>query len=274
MIIEDTCKPLPSPTPTILFNYATFDYEKTPVPEVMDAFYYLMEKLAAHHFEAHTPSKRGLHFLCEAESVGWKHFNLEAERRGTEIYKIFPIRIGRFVVVRQPVIMSAMLALCKPFMPTKMRERMVLLGADVHRVLEYYAPEHVPPSLGGTLEHDDDAWLRDWIWSECETLCLRIELDNNNGGGGGGARDEAGNVIAAPSPKLGLQLNPAHWWRVAHVAPGALGERAGFKLDDFVTHVDGAPLQSAKQIGEAIKKKQSFEITIRRPSRDVFSNPI
>ena len=77
-----------------------------------------------------------------------------------------PLRLRGLYACRQPRYVSVMLALVKPFMPKKLRERTHLYGEDTAAMLAAAGlrPEQVPPEYGGTLQGFDPAWyLKDEV---------------------------------------------------------------------------------------------------------------
>ena len=71
-----------------------------------------------------------------------------------------PLRLRGLYACRQPWYVGIMLALVKPFMPQKLRERTHLYGKDTAAMLAAAGlqPEQVPPEYGGTLADFDPAW--------------------------------------------------------------------------------------------------------------------
>ena len=71
-----------------------------------------------------------------------------------------PLRLRGLFACHQPWYVGMMLALVKPFMPKKLRERTHLYGNDTAAMLAAAGlqPEHVPRDYGGTLDDFDPGW--------------------------------------------------------------------------------------------------------------------
>ena len=74
---------------------------------------------------------------------------------------VAPLRLRGLYACKQPWYVGIMLALVKPFMSRKLRERTNLYGADTAKMLAEAGlkAEHVPPAYGGTMEGFDPAWF-------------------------------------------------------------------------------------------------------------------
>ena len=72
-----------------------------------------------------------------------------------------PLRLRGLYACKQPWYVGMMLALVKPFMPKKLRERTHLYGNDTAKMLSEagLSPKDVPPEYGGTLKGFDPAWF-------------------------------------------------------------------------------------------------------------------
>ena len=81
-------------------------------------------------------------------------------RASFEWLKVSPLRLRAIYAVHQPWYVGMMLLMVKPFMSTKLRERVALFGADTKGMLATAGlkPEQVPPEYGGTLQGFDAAW--------------------------------------------------------------------------------------------------------------------
>jgi len=77
-----------------------------------------------------------------------------------EWLKVSPMRLRGIYAIRQPWYVGVMLAMVKPFMSAKLRERVALFGADTSGMLAAagLTPEQLPPEYGGTLQGFDTAW--------------------------------------------------------------------------------------------------------------------
>jgi hypothetical protein len=67
---------------------------------------------------------------------------------------ILPIRFGGFMLLRQPRYISVVLALVKPFLNKKLRQRIYLLGDDWEQMHSIVDPSQLPASFGGTLDYE------------------------------------------------------------------------------------------------------------------------
>ena len=83
---------------------------------------------------------------------------LMSTKQKKETFALFqdtlPIRFGGFMLLNQPRYISVMLALIRPFMAKKLRERIYLLGDDYAKLHAIIAPESLPPDFKGTLDCD------------------------------------------------------------------------------------------------------------------------
>ena len=72
-----------------------------------------------------------------------------------------PLRLRGLYACKQPWYVAVMLALVKPFMSRKLKERTHLYGEDTATMLAEAGlqPEQVPPEYGGTLQGFDPAWF-------------------------------------------------------------------------------------------------------------------
>mmetsp|Transcript_50207 Transcript_50207/g.131954 ORF Transcript_50207/g.131954 Transcript_50207/m.131954 type:complete len:233 (+) Transcript_50207:41-739(+) len=69
---------------------------------------------------------------------------------GNAIQECLPMKIRRILVVNQPWIFSSFIApLISPFMPAKIRERVVLTGRNYELIWRYIAPATIPKGLRG-----------------------------------------------------------------------------------------------------------------------------
>lgn len=71
-----------------------------------------------------------------------------------------PVRLRGIYACRQPWYIGLMLALVKPFMSKKLRDRVRLYGRDTAAMLADagLTPEQIPPEYGGTLQGFDPSW--------------------------------------------------------------------------------------------------------------------
>ena len=61
----------------------------------------------------------------------------------------FPARFKGFHLINQPWYVSMVLAIVRPFMKQKLRDRFILHGADLESLYEYIDPEQLPAEFGG-----------------------------------------------------------------------------------------------------------------------------
>jgi len=71
-----------------------------------------------------------------------------------------PMKLKGIYGCFQPFYIPAMLALVRPFMSRKLRDRVALFGSDTDAMIKAAGlrPEQVPVEYGGTLENFDPAW--------------------------------------------------------------------------------------------------------------------
>ena len=72
-------------------------------------------------------------------------------------------RLGGIFVANQPVFMTFMWALVRPFMSAKMRSRVRLLGKEVDAFAREMDAALLPPEFGGTLQEDQMAWFEEQL---------------------------------------------------------------------------------------------------------------
>jgi len=103
-----------------------------------------------------------------------------------EWLKASPMRLKGIYGCYQPFYIPLMMAMVKPFMSKKLRDRVALFGSDTAAMLAAAGlrPDQVPPEYGGTLEGFDPAWY------------LRGESNSGGGGGGGGGGGAAAGGAA------------------------------------------------------------------------------
>ena len=109
-----------------------------------------------------TTQRNGVVFLLDARGMAWKNFDLEMEKIFLSNLDKLPIRIRAMYLVHPPMIIKAILTLVKPFMKAKLRKRIVFIH-DLKR-LETFIPVEtsLPPSLGGRLHYNYDAWMSEF----------------------------------------------------------------------------------------------------------------
>jgi len=73
---------------------------------------------------------------------------------------VSPLRLRGIFGCKQPWYVGLMLALVRPFMSKKMKDRVALFGSDTDAMLAAAGlrPEQVPTMYGGTIEDFDPAW--------------------------------------------------------------------------------------------------------------------
>jgi hypothetical protein len=84
---------------------------------------------------------------------------IQTSKQKKEVFALFqgvvPIRWTGFYMLNQPKWINVLLALAKPFMGKKLRERIYLLKDDWPRLHALIAPEELPESFGGAWANGD-----------------------------------------------------------------------------------------------------------------------
>ena len=95
--------------------------------------------------------RRGMTMVTQCKGMGWKNFSLELEHRAAVLYQdAIPCRFAGMPMVNAGPIVRAMLALCKVFLKKKIADRIVSCKQDDLVKKHGFAPESLPPLLGGT----------------------------------------------------------------------------------------------------------------------------
>ena len=74
-----------------------------------------------------------------------------------EFQDTFPARVKGLHLINQPWYVSMLLAIVRPFMKQKLRDRLTH-GADLSSLHEYIDPEQLPAEFGGPEFRGTNAW--------------------------------------------------------------------------------------------------------------------
>jgi retinaldehyde-binding protein 1 len=138
--------------------------ETVPFTDIFRTMILLLDKL----IEEEENQVHGISFINNLADVSFptifKLAQTEQVRRGMFVELLqdcFPGRFKGMHLVRQPWYISLVLGLVRPFMKQKMRDRFFMHGTDYTSLCEYFDPELLPPSLGGSgAEFDNQSSLR------------------------------------------------------------------------------------------------------------------
>jgi len=223
---------------TLFCAFSSIDYEVVPPHEMITTFYYLFERLMRTD-----GAQVGLCFLAEADGVGWKQFNLEVERIFIQfLSNTMPIRLESMVLVNEPFLIKAMVAMVRPFMSQKVRDRMVFVGSQLDLLLEHFDEKNLLERYGGSLRlatGPETSWYL--LQQEMERVKVKVSA-------------EAAGATFARDPTLNNAL--------VCTTPGG-----PFLLDDVVLAVNGKPVTADTTLelpGKASK------VTVGRVNVDVL----
>lgn len=121
------------------------DYYRFPAPFTRVACFYFFEKLLTLYGD--DLGHGGLAMLADCSGMGWANFDLSMEKYFSEFMSdALPIKIGCMAMAKQPMLFTAMMgaeqflkkpkllisivALIKPFLSTKMKQRLLVVGTD------------------------------------------------------------------------------------------------------------------------------------------------
>ena len=203
----------------IFCAFSSLDYDVVPPKQMILAFFYMFERLM--RMEG---ASVGMFFLAEAEGLGWKQFNLEVERIFSQFLSdTMPVRLDSLVMVHEPFIIKMMMAMMRPFMSQKVKDRMRFLGDDVGQLAELMGDDNLLERYGGSLRAatgPETTWHL--LQDEMERMTLTVSA-------------EAAGVAFARDPTLADAL--------------VCTEPAGpFLLDDVVLAVDDEPITAETTI--------------------------
>lgn len=130
-----------------------WDPETTPFTDNFKTLILLLEKL----IEDEENQIHGFTIINNQSDVPFstifKLAQSEQMKRGVFpelLQESFPGRFKGMHLVNQPWYVSLVLGIIRPFMKQKMKDRLFLHGVDHESLYEYFDPELLPPSLGGS----------------------------------------------------------------------------------------------------------------------------
>jgi len=99
--------------------------------------------------------RNGFYWICDMKGYGWKHVDLDMQKKMSKIRDHFPMRLKAMFMLNTPAVMKAIMVVLKPFMQKKVRKRMISLSTT-DTLLEYIEADQLATEFGGTLEYDID----------------------------------------------------------------------------------------------------------------------
>lgn len=158
-----------------IFNPEQLDYTKFTIEEWTTCLYWVFESL----LEMEHIQLKGVCFLMDCGQIGWKHFNLEAERSFAKLYGSMPIRMGSMLVYRSGIIVSSVWAIAKQFYSKKIQSRFHFLGSNVEDLYKFGVSEDcVPLEWGGQLDLDEaENYTTRFLDQESKTIEIECHMD-------------------------------------------------------------------------------------------------
>lgn len=89
---------------------------------------------------------------------------------------VVPMRMRGIYLVRQPWYVSLLLAVVRPFMKRKLRERIAAVGEDTGALREFFEPDQLPARFGGGFEEHPDAFLDELREREAALRAAGVQL--------------------------------------------------------------------------------------------------
>eukprot|EP00961_Rhodomonas_salina_P178070 2401609-Rhodomonas_salina.2 len=117
--------------------------------------------------------REGCVMLAACKGMGWQNFSFEMEKRFSAIYQDgYPIRIKAIYLTDPPVIISAIIKLCRVFMKKKMADRLVTCSAADMAAgkVGNFLPDQLPPAMGGSWTESVDAWVERGLKRRAESI--------------------------------------------------------------------------------------------------------
>jgi len=108
--------------------------------------------------------RNGMTMIEDLEGYGWKHFDLEFQKKMSSIWTdTFPLRVKKIVVMNPPGIFEAIIKIAKTFMKAKMLDRMeVLTKKDLPKLV---SKDQLVEKFGGNYSCTREqgvALLKEW----------------------------------------------------------------------------------------------------------------
>ena len=148
----------------ILLQPAFWDHENVPFQDNFRALMLLLDRL----IEDEETQVCGVMVINNLNDTSFltvmKVARSEQMQRGLLfelLQDAFPLRFKGIHLVNQPWYISMVLAIVRPFMKQKLRDRLFIHGVDYGSLQEHVAPASLPMELGGELPpyHPHNAWL-------------------------------------------------------------------------------------------------------------------
>ena len=129
-----------------------WDWNKVPFIDVFKGMLLVMD----HLIEDEEVQVHGVSLFVDMENTSFmsvlKLTQSEAFYKGLMIeimQETFPARVKGLHLINQPWYVSMLLAIVRPFMKQKLRDRLITHGADLSSLHEYIDPEQLPAEFGG-----------------------------------------------------------------------------------------------------------------------------
>eukprot|EP00808_Paulinella_micropora_P027617 g839.t1 len=133
------------------------DPKKTPVIDVVRS---------SHHLMMHEMRRRGamtqfkgVTLLMDFSGSSYKNFDMKNSKEWQKVNKTWPMRYGKFLMVRPNSMVPLVFPVFKKMVPPKLAKRMFIVQ-NLKDLEKHVDPKELPPELGGTLKYDRDAWLK------------------------------------------------------------------------------------------------------------------
>mmetsp|Transcript_60128 Transcript_60128/g.137427 ORF Transcript_60128/g.137427 Transcript_60128/m.137427 type:complete len:261 (-) Transcript_60128:108-890(-) len=148
----------------VTFGMAASDFDLKKLSG--DKAYALMFKATLLMYDGLTPNieecRKGCVFAMEAKGFGWHNFSMELEKKSAILYQDgYPIKIKAMILIDPPMIISAIIQVCKVFLKKKIRDRMKNIKSKA--LPEHFDMSELPKELGGTFATPFRAWLQEGL---------------------------------------------------------------------------------------------------------------
>eukprot|EP00808_Paulinella_micropora_P031354 g40018.t1 len=119
-----------------------------------------------HYMDFHEICRRGgeaqLNGICliiDQRGSSFKNMDMRGQAAWKEVFKAWPFRFGKFLVVQPNAVFSAVLPVFKRILGNKLFSRMYLVH-KIEDLAKHIDPAHLPPELGGTEKVDYEAFVK------------------------------------------------------------------------------------------------------------------
>jgi hypothetical protein len=99
--------------------------------------------------------RNGFYWICDMKGYGWKHVDLDMQKKMSKIRDHFPMRLKTMFLLNPPKVMKAIMLVLKPFMQKKVRKRMKNISS-LEDLLEHFDEDQIVTEFGGTVVYDAD----------------------------------------------------------------------------------------------------------------------